>query len=465
MRGIKAREALYVGLVAGAGNALIVIGIAKAGIVLYSALLLSYALFMALFAVSYALLRPVGRWGWRPLGTASLWTLSEWCHAQLPFAAPNILGDSQSTGFFLPLARLGGTYLLTFIIILCASLGVSALEMVQEHSVAGIRSSSRTGERRSARRAALWLGLGLAALQGWAFLEKPHEIGSLKVSAVQGGVPTWLYARSENPAFPSWKAVPQQIYVGLTLKAPPSDLIVWPETALWRVWGEDEAYEQLLKGLLPRTGAALLVGTPRRESPNNLANSAVLLQSDRSPQVNDKRHLALLAEAHMVPAASQHLFELDGVQLGTIFCLETVVPRYARQVVQQGARLVVVLAEGSRFGSTPVGALHAGRSVVRAVEIGRGVVHAGQHGESMLIRPDGSHEPALRPYQAAVAAGSLPLVEEQTPYVRWGPWIVVLAMVLMLAQVSTRLWGRSGEVCAGATGAPPQRRASMMRKT
>lgn len=427
LEGASPRQLLYVGLLVGVGQSAVLSGIAQAGLTLYLAVALSYGLAAVLFAwLQAALLPGAPRWG-RPWIVASAWVVVEWLHAQVPYAATHHLGDSQTGGPFLPLARVGGTYAVGFVIVAMAAAAVQVVRTRRWQPLAPV------------------VGVWLVALGwSWAAAVAPAQPQPLSVVAVQGGIPTWAYARAEEPG--PWAQVPTATYTALTQQAPPAELTVWPETAVWQVWGESSAYEDHLRQLQRQRGGGLLVGLPRKDAALAYANAAVLLTAAEPPQFADKRRLALLAEVSFSPGVKPGVLRLprpqgrEPVKLGVVFCLETVTPRYVREAVQEGAQVMVVLAEGGRFGHTPVGEIHADHSVVRAVEAGRSLLHAGQHGFTTVIDPHGRRSRPLPPYTAALLSEQLALYGGETPFVRWGAWVVAVATTVSLLSAARGLW-------------------------
>jgi apolipoprotein N-acyltransferase len=259
-------------------------------------------------------------------------------------------------------------------------------------------------------------------------------VGVLKMAIVQGGLPTWVYTRAERD-----KAAeqPEDIYARLTRDAPPATLTIWPETSVWRFWGSDADWMQRLDDLA-RARGGLLVGTPRRDRGQGLHNSAILL-GDGAPRVIDKERLALNAEAGFIPGLPHGPTSWRDIPLGIIFCLETVIPDYAAQQTRDGARAIIALVEGSRFGGTPVGLMHARRSRVRAMETGRAVAHAGQHGYTMVAWPDGTASTSLAPFTADTLIEDVPLYTGTTPFTSLGLWSLMPFWIVLVLALTRRI--------------------------
>ena len=421
LRAASAREALWMGIVCGLSEAMILFGLAKAGLAVFVTLACAYALERAVFTLAVRWFGKHDDWA---LATASLWILLEAGHAALPMSLPNLIGDTQHDGFILPLARLGGTWLISFVMVWTAALMARAW-----------------GHRPAAFQRVAVPVLCSLMLLGLASVYTPARGKELKVGLVQGGIPSWLYQRSHADA--QWRDVPAQIYQHLTESLPATDLVIWPEAPLPYRWGEGGEFE----GLLAELGDGhrpILTGAFRAEVSSIVYNAALLFDGEREQWV-DKRRLALEAELWLTPGSGlESLLMPNGTHLGVVFCVESVMPRYARELVSRaGADLLVVLADGSRFGTTPVGRLHAQRSGVRAMEMGRTVIHAGQHGYSTIYRPDGTSEPSWPLFTAKAAVLSAPEYSGLTPFVRWPYLLVQVAGLLLLGVVGRSVWARA----------------------
>ena len=381
----KKNHALLCGAVFGLAQSLVLGGIALAGWKLYAAIALMCALSaLSVAAVSRAL-AVLPHSAFYPWLTAAIWVSVDFVHELIPFTAPNIVGHMQWRGLLLQLARWGGGHACTFGVILAAAAMVSA---VCQRSVRPMVAPLVT--------------IAILSASSWAFL--PSATGIRSVNIIQGGIPTWAYAKAEQPG--PWGVMPEHVYSTLTRAAPRADLTIWPETAVWHMWRRDEEYMRRMRALRSDIGGPLLFGVPVFESERSYANEAVLLQGGQESSAT-KQRLAMLAEGGFAPGHQSTVFSIHSGdapwQLGVVFCLESVVHRYARAVVADGAEALVFLAEGGRFGPTHVAALHARMSVVRAVETGRAVIYASQHGHSMLVTPSGDIRAGPAPSYTATA--------------------------------------------------------------
>jgi apolipoprotein N-acyltransferase len=395
----NAKTAFYTGLVCGIFESLILFGLSHAGTEVYVSIALMYGLSRALFALSFVALR---QGDYLRLLAPALWVFFEWTQAQLPLTLPNLIGDTLHGAGLFGVVRLGGTYLLGALVVWAAAIAVRFIQC--------------GGWADSVNQALFYLWLCsfcVCQLVGTAFT--PREKSTIEVALVQGGVPTWLYARGEQ--VPAWHSISEKIYTELTLKAQPAALTIWPETAVDETYSAGNDFALRL-GALAQNRGALLVGSRRADEGGTLYNSAILL-GEGAPKVVDKKRLALRAEGHFAIGETSGILEFQDYKLGIVFCLESVMPKYASDLVDNHeADLLVVLADGSRFGNTLVGRMHAQRSTLRAVEAGRSLMHVGQHGLTHVVSAEGIHSKFLPAFAGDVLNHEVKIYEGVTPFHR-----------------------------------------------
>ena len=416
--GATMRQAFYLGLCCGAIEALGLLGLMHAGWRIFLPLVLLYALCRMAFCLLYTWFSQTTDPLRLGLVGASAWVLVEWTHAALPGSLPTLLGDSQVHGIFLPLARIGGTYLVTFQLVW---IGAVVAQLITRPPANTIRAYGAS------------VGLLVIMSLGPGGLTRataPQVKAPTRTAAIiQGGIPIWLYDAAKTST--SWGPIPQRVYSHLTSLAPPADLTVWPETAAGTTWGTNPRFEQNVQALAESRGP-LLIGSIRHDA-GQLRYNAGILVTDQPPQFADKKRLALGVEADLTVGTTNNILTHGDMRLGLIFCLESVVPQYARNLAgNHQANVLVVLAEGAQFGRTTIGRTHAQRSVLRAVETGRWLLHAGQHGYSTVISPDGKTRQTLEPFAAASLLDSFEPISPPTPYTQWGDAIVRAALAILL---------------------------------
>ncbi|MFB7237729.1 apolipoprotein N-acyltransferase [Streptomyces sp. NPDC056269] len=118
--------------------------------------------------------------------------------------------------------------------------------------------------------------------------------------------------------------------------------------------------------------------------------------------------------------------------VGPLVCFESAFPDMSRNLVRDGAGLLVVQSSTSTFQKSWAPAQHASLAALRAAETGRPVAHATLTGVSAAYGPDGRRVgPVLGTDASAVAVRELPLSDSTTGYVRWGDWPLYGALAVV----------------------------------
>lgn len=123
-----------------------------------------------------------------------------------------------------------------------------------------------------------------------------------------------------------------------------------------------------------------------------------------------------------------------GLRIGPLICFETAFPDMSRQLVRDGAQLIVAQSSTSSFQHSWAPQQHASLAALRAAETGRPMVHATLTGISAVFGPGGERvgEP-LGTDRRTAAVFDVPLADGTTPYVRFGDWAVHAALLVVLA--------------------------------
>ena len=119
--------------------------------------------------------------------------------------------------------------------------------------------------------------------------------------------------------------------------------------------------------------------------------------------------------------------------IGTPICFENAFPSLVRDMVKNGAELLVVPVNNASYGFSAASEQHLQMSRMRAVEVDRWVVNAGVSGITAAIDPTGRVVERTQLFETASLRTTVFAIDSRTPFVRWGEWIVVLSFVLLAA--------------------------------
>jgi apolipoprotein N-acyltransferase len=381
-----------------------------------------------------------------PLLGAWLWTLAEWLRSTMATGLPwELLGHTQFRQLaVVQIADLGGVYAVSFL------LALTSLTVVQ------LLTRGRV-ERRSLIRA---LGI-CAAVVAATLVYGVVARARLATSGSVNGERTVAVVQANIPSDYAWQRVRAQqrvaAYARLSFAARSArpDLIVWPENAADVYLNRDP---MLLASLAPTAalaGEGLVVGAPRLVDGNQARNAAYLVGPHGAILgTYDKRRLVPIAEYDALgrgqaalgePAyrsgAGAPLLDTGRTRLGAVICYEILFPGLVRDLVRNGAEVLVNISNDSWLdrGDGQAPQQHFSMGVFRAIESRRFLVRAATTGVSGFVTPTGEIFRTVPTDQEGVAVGRVALRTGETVYVRWGDrWLALpgLALLALIAPSS-----------------------------
>ncbi|HEY3247895.1 MAG TPA: apolipoprotein N-acyltransferase [bacterium] len=418
------RESFVLGYLSGfLGFAIILSWMRLFGIVPWLLLAAYLGLYIGAFAGLYRWLaggRPIVRSVWLvPL----VWTALEYVRSIGVFGFPwALLGVSQHAAIpVLQVARISGVY------------GISFLIALVNAALAAVVLTRRPA-------ALIAPGLLVAAVAAWGLGAMPAPAqGSLRVATLQPNVPPPLkfdpHAASNNLAL-------LRNLVGQAASAP-TDLIIMPETALPSdIFGG--------RGLLPMLGAwarsarSTLIATSLEHGRSNIA--VAVAPSGAAVDRYDKVRLVAFAESGIQPGLGHSPMSTPLGPLGVAICFESIFPEVSRDLVRDGAEVVVVITNDAWSDGTAGPLQHARFAPLRAVETGRWVIQASNSGLSEIVDPSGRIAASLPVGEPGVLRGRVTLLRTSTPYARWGDWFAQLMVVGAIAATLLRRDDLAAEV-------------------
>ena len=431
---IRAKAAAGLGLLA--GWAFFIPTLAWSGVYVgtppWFALATLEALYFAAMAASLALAQ---RRHVSILIAAAIWVVQEWLRSTTPFGGfPWArIAFSQADAVWTPIVAWVGAPGLTFLV---AGLGgLIAL-------AASVAWSRRQHTPELIPRPVAFAGLvPVLALLAGTLMTPPTDGRPLKVSAVQGNVPTaGLDFNAEREAvlrnhLRGVDELTTQVKAG---KAQKPDVIVLPENA-----SDIDPLVNLdagaaIQNAANAAGSPLIIGTVLQGPGRFVSNTSLLYRpgvgiTDRYT----KQHPVPFGE--YIPyrsffrtfsskvdlvrkdfAAGQRVgvFSVPtaagNVKLAPIICFEVAYDDLMRKPAERGAQIFAVQTNNATFGYTAESTQQLAISRVRALEYGRSVVHVSTVGVSALITPDGVAHESSELFTHQVLNGSLPLRDQAT---------------------------------------------------
>ncbi len=375
-----------------------------------------------------------GAWRWM-VGIPSLWLLTEWWRGWFLTGFSWLsLGYSQTDTWLAGLAPIGGTYLL------------SALLLVAAGGVVTLLQSGATRGARIAAALALLLPWPLGLAAGRVDWTQPSG-APVGVAIVQGAIPQdqkWLDANRD---------LTLDLYRDLTDRVRDAPLIVWPEAAAPDLANNLVPYLQDMARRVGERGATLVMGVVRADRPEGSRetvyfNSVLALGAEFA--FYDKHHLVPFAEFFPVPAfvrswlrlmslpysdfdrgaAAQAPLPAAGLKLATTICYEDAYGSSQLPALATATALVNVTND-AWFGRSSARYQHLQISRMRAIEAQRFMVRAANDGVSAVIGPRGELVATAPEYRATVLRSTIVPRSGLPPYARVGNWPVVLGSLLL----------------------------------
>ncbi len=128
-----------------------------------------------------------------------------------------------------------------------------------------------------------------------------------------------------------------------------------------------------------------------------------------------------------------------GARAATLICYEDLMPELSRRFVRdERANLLVNLTNDAWYGRTVAPWQHARQARWRALETRRSLVRATNTGVTTVIDPAGRMSAPLPLFAEGVLTATVPLLEMETAYVRYGDWFAWLMSLVTVVAVGVR---------------------------
>jgi len=436
LRGSQLLRGLAIGLALGVGYfGAVLYWILLFGELAWGALVIWSASYVGLFGLAATTIVRPGR-PWRSsLGLAALWVAVEWVHGMWPLGGFTWgqLGSTQTGNpLLLPLASVGGVWALSFVVALVNAL----LVVAWERSSGGVLAALPP------------IGLGLVLAVVPVLIPLPAPDGpSLDVAAIQVDVRA---AYGPDRLAEDRTVAEMNVDLHGTLAADPPDLVVWGESALDPGAFEPDTFERVTEAIRELGVPTLVGGVPR--GPDGKLRNEGLLFDDEGNLVDRyaKTHLVPYGEYiplkwlvgwvsaldqvpyELTPGERLATLEVDGLVIANVICFENSFPSIDRELVNQGADLLVVTTNNSSYEETAASQQQLVFSRLRAVELGRWTVHAALSGVSAMIDPSGRVVERSELFEPAILRHQIRLSQARTLYSRLGDWVPLLCMPFVL---------------------------------
>jgi apolipoprotein N-acyltransferase len=248
-------------------------------------------------------------------------------------------------------------------------------------------------------------------------------------------------------------------FSALSLSSPPNhhpDLIVWPESPA-PFQTNDPAFRAPISNLAREANAWLVIGSIGVDNPQTIFNSASLVSPTGEWTARySKIHLVPFGE--YVPFASVFSFaggltqavgnftrgtrhaslQAGDQRLGIFICYESIFPNEVRQLVANGAEVLVNISNDGWYGDSGAWAQHLNQARMRAIENNRWLLRDTNTGLTASIDPYGRMVARLERKTRGALLAPYALTKVTTFYSRHGDWFAWLCAIISIGALLVR---------------------------
>lgn len=268
--------------------------------------------------------------------------------------------------------------------------------------------------------------------------------GELRVAAVQGNANAGLFANPRRGSILENHLEATKLVENLPVAEKP-DVVVWPENASdLNPLASADARAQISELVDERLGVPLIFGTITQRD-TEIFNSSLLWLPETGPtDFYDKKRpvpfaeyvpdydfwyqlapdlIGLVGSRGYSAGSEDGIFRVANEKLGVLICFEIAVDEISRELVRDGASIILSQTNNADFGRSDESFQQAAIARLRAIETGRTVVNVSTVGLSEIYLPDGSVIASVPTFKAAAMIETLPLRTEITPAMEHGSLI------------------------------------------
>jgi apolipoprotein N-acyltransferase len=372
-----------------------------------------------------------------PLLTASAWVVLEALRGRAPlggFAWADVGIALHDLSPARALASFGGVPLVSFVTVALAGFLLDLALSVRAHQ----------------RRALALASVGAVAILVVTLLAdvtryEPTETGRLRVAMLQGDDQELSLSEQQQQLLTA-----DHLALADQLQGP-YDLIIFPEGALDTDPDLDPSLRAKLTAIAEQHGSSILVNARTPAGHGKDYNSNLMYgPNGKREGIYSKQHLVpfgeyvpwrdalgFIGELRQVPYDFEAgdktvVFRAGGHKIGSVICFESGFGPLVRDSVRKGAEMIVVSTNNRSYHRSGNSEQHLANSQMRAAETARPVLQASVSGISAVIDPDGTVHDTTNLFEKAIVRSTIRTTTGETPYVRFGDWIVLLSSLALV---------------------------------
>ena len=360
------------------------------------------------------------------LVVAALWNGREWVATNFPYGGfPwSRVAMSQSNSPLAFWVTIGGFGILSFVIV---ALTILAIESLKD-------GKSRKWKAVSLAAAATFLiPVGIAQIP-------VNTEGSMRIAGIQGNANAGLFANVDRGTILQNHLDATE---ALLASGEEYDLVVWPENASDINPDLDPGVQEVLKYLVDKKlDAPFIFGTITYSGDEAFNSSKLWLPGRGEVDQYDKKRpvpfgeyvpdrdfyyqlapdlIGLISRGYSF-GTRDGIFEVSNESVGILICFEVAIDEMARDLVADGATVIVAQTNNADFGKSDESVQQLGITRLRAIEAGRSIVSISTVGPSQIFGPKGEILDESDGYVADYLVADVPLTSGTNLTMRGG-WL------------------------------------------
>ena len=386
--------------------------------------------------------RVTGKWASMllALSIATVWTAREWVSINLPYG-----------GF--PWSRVAQALSDSFLSQLVYFVGISGLSFLTVFTTMAFLLYFESGlSRFQSHIPSLAATSAILALAAIFVVPTDAEDGELTVAAVQGNANAGLFANAERGTFLRNHLEATELLANHPRRSD-IDIIVWPENASDLDPQRNSIAKLQIEAVVEKYRVPLIFGAIT-ESDDEVFNSSLYYVPDAG-QIDqyDKKRPVPFAEYvpdrdfwyQLAPdliglvsrgysfGSRDGIFEFEGDNLGVLICFEIAIDDIGRELVSDGAQIILSQTNNADFGRSDETFQQAALARLRAIETGRTIVNISTIGVSLIFLPNGRIVDQLPIFEPGVMVQTVPLRSSITPAMAIGSAFDIAVNIAALA--------------------------------
>jgi len=267
-----------------------------------------------------------------------------------------------------------------------------------------------------------------------AWVPPRGEATAVRISAIQGGLPNWVYAQSWID--PKARQLIRRRYLAVAEAEAErgAELVILPESAVREDWPGQNPMAQTYREIHDR-GVGLIAGINSRRD-GEWRNSALAWPAKQAEPITVEKRIIVPIVERAFRAGDSEPQLLPFKKLALALCIESIYPEIFASMPK--ARWGLVITNDAGVGSATPRRAFERETRLRALEQGLPILRVAQDGRSYLVAANGAIVDELPEHQPGVLRlTSLP-ARRWTLYGQLGNWLAWLSLVILVLRLRRR---------------------------